>query len=426
MAGHPPRHRLLLLLPYAPRLDAASGGKRVVGQLLATLAPRHEVAVLYLRGLDEAPICDVLREQCALIEEVVRPQPDLRRSRLIVRHMRLVAGLLRGQPEWCFWWNVPAYRVRARALAQQWQPDIIQFEFHVMAQYVDALKDCPAPRVLTMHEPGLLAARERVRAAGQCASLLARLDAWAWQRFEQKALQQVQAVVVFTEQDLHTLVPLAGQTPIVQIPFGVPVPQQALDPRGSMPPRLLFVGSFSHAPNVDAAARLAQTMFPMLQQQFPDLTLYLVGANPPPQLQGLANERVVVTGYVPDVTPYLDHAAVVVVPLRRGGGMRVKVAEALAAGKAVVASPLAAAGLSVRDGEQLVLAETDEQFVAAAARLLAEPEQRTALAGRARAWATKHLDWSSRAAAYEALYEQLLGQRPVSAHEDNSLYLRQI
>src|SRR2546422_10461962 len=105
----------------------------------------------------------------------------------------------------------------------------------------------------------------------------------------------------------------------------------------------------------------------------------------------MATANVIVTGPVPDVTPYLDRTAIVVVPLRLGGGMRVKVLEALAAGKAMIASPLAVEGLAVVDGEHAVLAETDQQFCDAIVQLLADPARRAALAGSARAWACAHL-----------------------------------
>jgi glycosyltransferase involved in cell wall biosynthesis len=119
---------------------------------------------------------------------------------------------------------------------------------------------------------------------------------------------------------------------------------------------------------------------------------------------------VVLTGFVPDLRPYLDRAAVVVAPLRVGGGMRVKVVEALAAGKAVVASGRAISGLSISDGEQVLLAETDHEFGDAVVRLLRDPERRAALAHRAHAWACAHLGWDEPISAYERLYESLVSE----------------
>jgi glycosyltransferase involved in cell wall biosynthesis len=116
---------------------------------------------------------------------------------------------------------------------------------------------------------------------------------------------------------------------------------------------------------------------------------------------------VVVTGGVPDVTPYLDRAAVVVIPVRMGGGMRVKVLEALAAGKAVVASRLAAEGLDVVHGRQILFAESDREFADATVELLLDVERRASLAAGARAWALENLGWDRVISAYENLYDSL-------------------
>ncbi len=105
--------------------------------------------------------------------------------------------------------------------------------------------------------------------------------------------------------------------------------------------------------------------------------------------------------------PFLDAAAVIVAPLRDGGGMRVKLLEALAAGKAVVASPLAAAGLDVGHGRELSMAEDESQFAAEVVRLLDDPAARLDLARRARSWACAHLGWESSVQKYEALHSEL-------------------
>ncbi|MEJ7811826.1 MAG: glycosyltransferase family 4 protein [Gemmatimonadaceae bacterium] len=404
--AHPPR-RLLVLAPFAPRLDATHGGSRTIAQLIDALARRHRVALLYLRATAEPPVDDALRERCEIVEEVAhgRRGGPVRRTR---RRLHLAVSLLRGRPMWATICKVEAYAARAAALAHTWRPDIVQMEFHVMGQYATALGGCLAPRVLVQHEPGALAARDRQRSQGDVATLLHRLDARAWERYEPAVMAGVHAVVVFTERDQQALAPLAPRTPVVRIPLGMIVPDRALDPLGHPPPSLLFVGSFAHPPNVDAAVRLAGAILPALLARHTDLVLYIVGADPPARVRGMAGEHVIVTGRVADVTPYLDRATLVVAPLRLGGGMRVKVLEALAAGKAVVATPLAVEGLSVTDGEQVALGETDRQLCDAIGALLDSPERRAALAARARAWAVANLGWERPVAAYETLYASLL------------------
>jgi glycosyltransferase involved in cell wall biosynthesis len=171
---------------------------------------------------------------------------------------------------------------------------------------------------------------------------------------------------------------------------------------------LLFVGSFVHPPNVDAALRLARTIFPALREHYPELELYIVGDQPPSVLKKCSGPKLVVTGTVSDVTPFLDRAAVFVVPAQQGGGIRIKVLEALAAGKAVVASRLAAEGLDVTNGDQISLADSDAEFVERVSRLLDDEDERVSMAKRARAWAGAHMGWDQSIQAYERLYRALL------------------
>ena len=162
------------------------------------------------------------------------------------------------------------------------------------------------------------------------------------------------------------------------------------------------------SPNVEGARWLALDVFPSVKRRVPDASLRLVGSQPTREVLALQGDAVAVAGDVESVSPYLDAAAVVAAPIRSGGGMRVKVLEALSAGKAVVATPLAVDGLGVQDGEQVVIAETESQFSGALIELLQDRERRVSLAGAARRWAEANLDLDQRVRAYEALYEEIL------------------
>jgi polysaccharide biosynthesis protein PslH len=398
--------RLLCLLPFAPQPDATHGGGRVMAQLLIRLARQHRVAVLYLRAPEQPGIDDALAAECDLVEEV--PLPDPRPMRPWLRKARVFASVLAGQPLWIGDVAVPAYAERLRALAQAWQPDIVQIEYHLMGQYVAALGRCRAPRVLNQYEPGTQAALDKCRSPLRQGRWLPYVDALAWHRYERRLVRQVQAVVVFTERDRQVMARLSQRAHVVRIPFGEEIPEQPLNPVGSQPPNLLFVGNYAHVPNIEAAVRLAREILPRVQAQVPDIRLYLVGDQAPRLLERLGSSNIVVTGRVSDVLPYLDQATMVVAPLHTGGGMRVKVMQALAAGKAIVASRLAVEGLDLCDGQQVVLAETDEQFSDAILRLLGHPAERVALAGRARAWACAHLSWDASIQAYTRLYTRLM------------------
>jgi polysaccharide biosynthesis protein PslH len=344
------------------------------------------------------------------VEEVSGPWIGAPLKYRWIRRGRLISAAISGKPMWVTDYASRAYADRVRALAARWTPDLVQLEYHVMGQYVAALHACEAPRVLVEHEPAVRSAPYLV-SRGAVARWLNARDRANWRRFEAATLRKVHAVVVFTDLDRKALRALVPEAHVVTIPLGAEIPDDPLNPAGAMPPTVVFVGSFVHPPNVEAAVRLARAIFPQVHARVPDARLYIVGAQPPPEVMRLAGSSIVVTGFVPEVKPYLDRAAVVVAPLSSGGGMRVKVLEALAAGKAVVATTVAVEGLGVAGGEQLFLADSDTSFAEAVIRLLVSPGERVALAGRARAWACRNLGWDRSILRYEKLYAELLDNR---------------
>jgi polysaccharide biosynthesis protein PslH len=371
--------------------------------LIGGLAQRHRVALLCLRGEDEAGIEPELRERCEIAEEL--PRRGRRRSKnlreRVGKHLRTAESLLAFRPKWATWCALPAFEERLRALDAGWRPEVVQAEYHVMGQYLACVQG--PRRVLNQYEPGAHAARERWR-SGNDHNLRGYLEMRAWERYERAVARRADAVVVLTVRDREAMLPYSPSTPLVVIPLGIETPERPLDPAGQPPPSILFVGNFHHPPNGEAAVRLARSIFPRVRQRCPEAVLHLVG-DAPPGCPGMAGPGVVVTGRVPSIEPWLDRAAVVAAPLASGGGMRVKVLEALAAGKAVVASPLAAEGL---DGAPLLLAESDEDMAEAIAGLLEDRDRRVALAMNARGWAVAHLGWQRTVDAFEALYERLV------------------
>jgi glycosyltransferase involved in cell wall biosynthesis len=392
--------RLLFLLPFPPHPDGEHGASRMTGQLLECLAARHQVAAIYLRAREEPPISPELGKTLALASEVERP--SLQGPGRTRRSARRALGLIRGRPLWATDWSVPAFGARTREVVRSWHPDVVQAELHVMGQYLPSIA---APTVLVEHDPGAAAANDLARWERGPRRAGRRLDAIAWRRYERRVLAAADAVVTFTDRD-------AGALPesrrVVSIAPGVSLPAQPSDPVGADPPRVLFLGSFVHPPNVDAAIRLARSVMPAVRERVPAVALEIVGDVPPAEVRELAGDGVIVTGRVPDVRPYLDRATVIAAPLRLGGGMRVKVLDSLAAGKALVATPRALAGLPIAPGTHALVAESDAELGNALVALLRDPNQRRRMGAAARALAVQHLRWERVALEYEALYKSLL------------------
>jgi glycosyltransferase involved in cell wall biosynthesis len=407
------RLRLLCLSPIPPRRDAHHGGGRAIAELLVRLAEPYELTLLCLRREGEPPADPLLLKRCAGVREVAAEGPRGRLRRL-ARRARVAVAVVRGTPAWVAGGTSQEFSDVVREVAAAWRPDVVQLEYHLMGAYLSALAGCSAPRVLRQLEPGAATAGDRAGYRSGLARLAAPLDRRAWERFERDVMAQVSVVVALTERDAASLRPLAGSTRIECIPLGVSAPSVAFDPAGQGERELLFVGNFAHAPNVEALERLIRVILPGVRSRCPDAVLRVVGADAPAHLRGREREGVVLTGRVPDVSPFLDRAAVVLAPLYIGGGMRVKVMEALAGGKAVVTTPLGVDGLDVTDGDQVRIGRTDEELIGAAVELLQHPERRVRLARRAREWAMSRLTWDGPAAAFDRLYQSLVPAVPGS------------
>jgi glycosyltransferase involved in cell wall biosynthesis len=374
----------------------------MTGQLLDRLAAHHEVAALYLRAPEESPIAPGLAARLASSEEVARP--SLRAGAAIRRNGRRATGWLAGRPLWASDWRVPELGRRVSQVVADWRPDVVQAELLVMGQYLVGLGESRPATVLVEHDPGVAAARDLVAWERGPRRVGRMVDAAAWRRYADRVMSACDAVVTFTDEDAGRL---GASARLVRIAPGIELPRTAFDAVGAEPPRVLFLGSFVHPPNVEAAVRLAEAIFPAVLARVPDARLEIVGDAPPPAVRRLASDAVTVTGRVPDVEPHLDGAAVVAAPLRLGGGMRVKVLEALAAGKAVVATRRALAGLEIEPGVHAAVGDSDAELAGELIELLEDPGRRRRMGAAARAWAEDRLDWSHAVAAYDRLYGSL-------------------
>jgi glycosyltransferase involved in cell wall biosynthesis len=178
---------------------------------------------------------------------------------------------------------------------------------------------------------------------------------------------------------------------------------------------IVFTGKMDFRPNVDGALWFAKRVLPFVLSGVPDAHFYVVGQRPHNRLDGLRRHpAVTITGFVPDSLPYIAGAAVYVVPLRMGGGTRLKVLEAMALGKAVVSTSLGCEGFpSIRSGQHLLTEDTEAGFAQAVVTLLRNPSQRQALGQAARRLATTQFDWRFVASRWDAVYEE-----GGSAHRD--------
>jgi len=171
---------------------------------------------------------------------------------------------------------------------------------------------------------------------------------------------------------------------------------------------VVYFGLLSTVPNVDGVTHFAQNIWPRIAAAHPEARWKIIGGRPPPSLLALAGRRVELTCFVSDLRPHLAAAAVVVVPLRLGGGTRLKIVEAMAMGKAIVSTTLGAEGIEAVPGRDLLVEDEPVAFADAVSRLLSEPDLAVRIGQSARRLATEHYSWSGAARGLESFYRRIL------------------
>jgi glycosyltransferase involved in cell wall biosynthesis len=193
-----------------------------------------------------------------------------------------------------------------------------------------------------------------------------------------------------------------GVSEVAAVSTGVDIEHFA-PPKKTSGTDLIFVGSMDWLPNVDGILWFTQNVLPLIRQRRPNCTFTIVGRQPPAEIQALAGGGIQVTGTVPDVRPYLWDAAVSVVPLRIGGGTRLKIYEAMAARNAVVSTTVGAEGLPVNPGSEIAIGDTPESFAAACLDLLENQEKRERMVEAAWQLVAARFTWEAVVDQFESL-----------------------
>jgi glycosyltransferase involved in cell wall biosynthesis len=198
-----------------------------------------------------------------------------------------------------------------------------------------------------------------------------------------------------------------GVTRVGAVPTGVDVafytPTQAVEPGTD----LVFVGSMDWMPNIDGITWFVDEVLPLIRQKFPNCTLAVVGRKPGKEIANLGQRDALtrITGTVDDVRPWLWGAKVAIVPLRIGGGTRLKIYEAMAARTAVVSTTIGAEGLDVSPGENILIGDTPQAFADSCIRLIGDTDERRRLSESAWEHVAQRHSWESAAVAFEQLLE---------------------
>ena len=265
----------------------------------------------------------------------------------------------------------------------------------VVCDFLDAAINLPAsppvPSVLFQHNvESEIWRRHASNGSGPGMKLVYRREFRKMLRYEQAAVRRLDHVIAVSEHDKKLMSAWVGAERISVVPTGVDTEEFSPGEPEQENMLVVFVGAMDWEPNVDAVKYFCGEIWPEILASVPEARFRIVGRNPDRRVRALAGGRVEVTGTVRTVVEHLREAAVVVVPLRIGGGTRLKIYEAMAAGRAVVSTSVGAEGLDVRAGQDLILADSPAEFSEAVVRLLRNGEERRRMGKLAVATASKY------------------------------------
>ena len=295
----------------------------------------------------------------------------------------------------------------------------------VVCDFLDAAVNFPEvlnlPTVLFQHNvESEIWRRHASNDSGLLKKQVYRTEFSKMQRYEQKMVRHFHHVIAVSENDRKLMSAWVDPSRISVVATGVDLRQFRSDlAQTAAQPLVIFVGAMDWMPNVDAVEFFCRELWPAVVQRVPGARFRIVGRNPAARVQRLASANVEVTGLVPSVVEHLRKAAVVVVPLRVGGGTRLKIYEAMAMGRAVVSTSVGAEGLDVCDGKDIVLADDPSSFSEAVVTMLEDISSRRRYE-RAAAESAARFDWP----AVGARFEEVLAGQLSSRFAENAEFMR--
>ena len=407
----PERLNILYVSPM-PASPPRFGAQARMHGLMTQLARRHDLTAVMLVD-DEFDADECRRAMQAYCREAVMVPNPYGREGLTKRLLQLRS--LASTPSFeRLRVTLPVLQQTLDQILRARRFDVVNLEFPYLGHY-DLRQAPPGERrpslIVDSHEIAYDLARQFARAGG---NLGRRLYAGAnWRKLRRDELGTYRAadgVYLCSATDERCLLNQVPGVRTTVIPNAADVEYYQPRPTDPAPDgrTVVYFGLLSTIPNIDGVVHFAQDIWPRIAEAAPQARCKIIGGRPPPSLLALAGPRVKLTGFVSDLRPHLAAAAAVVVPLRLGGGTRLKIVEAMAMGKAIVSTTLGAEGIEAVPGRDLLVEDQPAAFAKAVHRLLAEPGLAARIGQSARQLAVERYGWSEAARVLEGFYHRIL------------------
>lgn len=395
---------VLFVTPYVPSLIRVRPYNLI--RNLAQLG--HRVTLVALAVGDEASQADGIRPYCHRCEMIPLGPRQLAGN--------LISALTRRVPLQAAYGHSRQLIDRLRAVLREERADVVHVE-HLRASMVGSAL-AGVPLVFDSVDCISLLLERAAQGSPQMASrLMARLELGRTRQYEGRLLGVYRRVLVTSSEDRQALMALMGQQDagdahdrLVVLPNGVDLGYFAPSNTRREADTLVYTGKMSYHANVASALYLAKEVMPRVWWRRPKASLWIVGKDPPPVIRALASDpRVTVTGYVPDMRPYLARATVAACPITYGVGIQNKVLEAMAMGAPVVTSPRVQMAVGITSGTHLLIADRPDAFAEQVLRLLSDAALRARLGDAGRRYVVANHHWPTIAARLAQVYGEVAG-----------------
>jgi polysaccharide biosynthesis protein PslH len=410
-----PERLNILCVSQMPASPPRRGAQARVHGLMTHLARRHDLTAVMLvdEEFDAEESGEAMRDYC---REVVLVDNPYGRKGLAKRFLQLWSlASIRSFERLRV--TVPSLQRALDRILTARRFDVVNLEFPYLGNC--HLRQAPAGEklpvlVVDSHEIAYDLARQfAVGSATVARRLYAGINWRKLRREELSIYRDADGVYLCSVADERRLLDQIPEAHTAVIPNAADV--EYYQPRPADPPpdgrTVVYFGLLSTVPNVDGVIHFVQEIWPRIAEAHPKARCKIIGGGPPPSLLALAGPRVELTGFVPDLRPHLAAAAAVVVPLRLGGGTRLKIVEAMAMGKAIVSTTLGAEGIEAVPRRDILVEDEPAAFAEAVNRLLAEPGLAMRIGRSARQLAVERYAWHGAALALEGFYRRILEGR---------------
>ncbi len=386
--------------PYPPSKGGTQGR---TFNLLKIIAQFHDVSLITQKS-DDVKDQEIEELKEYVKELIIFSRPKTETGNFIGKIKRTIDFYLEGTP--------PNVRYLYLDDIQKWidkavennQFDVITCEHSVNEIYIRPQWKQTITTILDIHSSVYKTLANQLETNTSDNSFRDKLFLPLLRKYEKRTLQKFSHIVVTTDEDQAQMRIFKPKANITVIPNAIDLetfPYRPFDPNNH---NLVFVGGLDYFVNIDAACFLAREIFPKVQAKYPTATLTLVGSNPSPEVQALTeNSAITVTGRVPSIAQYLHSAAIAIISLRTGFGMKFKTLEAMASGIPVVASDRGLEGLQIDQPLRALRANTIEEYIDQITKLFENPSLREEISKNARLMIENNFTWPKAAQQYQEI-----------------------